>query len=153
MMLDIRHEIGDSGEKIVESLLSGNRTDYWFDDKKDGMIGELVYEVKTFRLNKSTNGFWLGQNKSKTMWKKVDNADLLFFIRIPIGPNSSLKEDPLDVCKLYLAIDHRNSWTKAYRNDGTLIRNYPLTKCLPLYTIDKNIAILLRDSSEQISRW
>lgn len=143
LIIDTRQFIGDIGEQVVQEFFNSNRSEDWFDSEKDGTVSGMTYEVKTFRLNFSTRGFWLGQNKSKTMWKKVDEVDMLFFIRIP--------EREAELASLYLCIDHRNCWTKQYRNDGTGVRCYPLNRCIKLCTLSPERSIKLYENSIKIS--
>ncbi len=128
-MLDPRETIGDIGEKVVQEFFNSTRSNYKFDEEKDGTIEQFTYQVKAFRLNKVTQSFWLSNNKTKKLWENIDKVGLLFFVRNP--------ENETDLAELYLAIDHKNSWFKAYRNDGTPCRAYPLTKCLKLYNISR----------------
>lgn len=136
--------IGDIGEVIVQEFFDSTRSVYKYDAEKDGYINKMNYAVKTFRLNKKTRGFWMSDNKTKIMWKNVDAVPLLFFIRVPETEN--------DVAELYLAIDHRNSFDMVTTNAGIPCRNYPLTKCLKLYNIDKDRSRQLYENSTQIRR-
>lgn len=143
-MYDVRETIGDIGEVVVQEFFNSTRSVYKYDPEKDGTINEMKYAVKTFRLNKSTQGFWLSDNKTKIMWKNVDAADMLFFIRVP--------ETIDDPAELYLAIDHRNSFNMVRTNAGIPCRNYPLTKCLKLCNISKDRSVALYNNSSQIRR-
>ena len=142
---DSRFIIGDIGEKAVERLLNTQRTDDWYDTEKDGICGDMTYEVKTFRINNKTNGFWLGENYSKTMWKKVDKVDMLYFIKIPESKN--------ELASIYLCINHKNCWVKAYRNNGEAVRSYPISKCIHLFDLSKQESFTLLKHSEKISTY
>jgi hypothetical protein len=142
---DSRYIIGNIGEKAVESAFKTRRSDDWYDDNKDGTIGGMTYEVKTFRLNNKTKGFWLGENKTRTMWKKVDNVDMLFFVMIP--------ESETESAAIYLCIDHKNCWEKARRNNGEGVRSYPLSKCLQISTIGTRWSKTLYEHSIKISTY
>jgi len=135
-------DIGRIGEQIVSQLISGaRRSDDWYDPEKDGMINEkLVYEVKTFRLNHMTQGFWV----DKKQWNKVDNVDVLFFVRVP--------EKIEDGLRVYICINHKTCWEKAYRNDGTGVRCYPLTNCIPYGTITDDRVKQVFDNSIKTSK-
>jgi hypothetical protein len=134
--------IGDIGEVVVQEFFNSTRSVYKYDAEKDGYINEMKYAVKTFRLNKSTRGFWMRDNKTKIMWKNVDAAHLLFFIRVPETEN--------DTAELYLAVDHRNSFDIVYTNSGVPCRNYPLTHCLKLCNISKDRSIELYNNSVKL---
>jgi hypothetical protein len=140
---DHRHIIGSIGETAVERLLFATRSEDWYDSKKDGIIGHMTYEVKTFRLNGKTKGFWLGENKSLTMWNKVDNVDMLFFIKVP--------ENADELANLYLCIDHKNCWNLTRRNDNTPIRTYPINKCLFLSSLNEEESKIIYENSMSIS--
>lgn len=134
--------IGDIGEVVVQEFFNSTRSVYKYDAEKDGYINKMNYAVKTFRLNKKTRGFWLSDNKTKIMWKNVDAAPLLFFIRVPETEN--------DPAELYLAVDHRNSFDIVYTNSGIQCRNYPLTQCLKLCNISKDRSIELYNNSVKL---
>ena len=147
-MFDVRptpaEVVGDIGEVIVQEFFNSTRSVYKYDADKDGYINEMKYAVKTFRLNKSTRGFWLSDNKTKIMWKNIDEKPLLFFIRVP--------ETEEDLAELYLAIDHRKSFKMVSTNAGILCRDYPLTSCLKLYNIDKDRSLQLYQNSLKMRR-
>ena len=128
--------IGEIGEEIVSELLAGSeRTDDWYDSKKDGVYNEMTYEVKTFRLNHKTKSFWV----DKTQWRKVDQVDMLFFVKVPEHLDEELK--------VYLCINHKNCWKHYYKNDGTMVRGYPLTSCIPYGSIDDDRATVVYENS------
>lgn len=135
--------MGDIGEKAVERLLKTQRAEDWYDSEKDGSIGGMTYEVKTIRLNGKTKSFWLGENKTKTMWKKVDGVDMLFFVKIP--------ETEDEMASIYLCIDHKNCWVKQRRTDGEGVRAYPVSKCLRLFSLGKRESRTLLEHSKKIS--
>lgn len=128
--------IGNIGEEVVSELLTGSvRTDNWYDSKKDGSYNGLTYEVKTFRLNYKTQSFWVDDSQ----WNKADNVDMLFFVRVPEHIDEELR--------VYLCIDHKNCWKTFYRNDGTAMRGYPLTNCIPYGSINDDRATIVYESS------
>jgi hypothetical protein len=141
--LDERELIGEIGEQIVQEFLNSTRSSYKYDSEKDGTFLDMIYQVKTFRLNNITQGFWLGDNKEKSMWKNVDNVDMLFFIRIP--------EKADGLATLYLCPNHTKAWVKAFRNDGVGVRCYPLTKCVPLGIVSPERSKILYENSVKIS--
>lgn len=144
-MYDTRFNIGNLGEEVVKNFfINATRTSDWFDSTKDGNIGELTYEVKTMRLNIKTKKFWVGQNKTNSMWNKLDGVDLLFFVKIP--------ESETENAILYLCIDHKNSWQMCYRNDKTPCRGYMLEKCIPLLLLDDVKSNYLLEHSKSISK-
>lgn len=135
--------IGELGEDVIESYYDqAIKTSDWFDSEKDGTMGSIMrYEVKTIQLNKSTQGFWMSESQGP----KLDGVDLLFFIEVP--------ETEFDLAKVYLVINHKNCFDYAYRNDGTRVRNYPLTNCLYQFTIDKDKSKIMFEQSKLISTW
>lgn len=139
---NVRVTAGNIGEEIVLDLFSDAvRTDDWFDDKKDGVIGELTYEVKTIRLNHFSRSFWIDEKQ----WKKCDEVDLLFFVQMPESEESDVP--------VYLAIDHRKKKDTTYASDGRRCRMYPLTSCLLLGKIKDERAKLLFDTSRNLSQY
>ncbi len=141
MLKDVRQSAGDIGESIVlEFFRDAVRAPDRYDDKKDGTIHGMTYEVKTMRLNYSSQAFWI----DKKQWAKCDGVDLLFFVRVPE------KED--DGIVLYLSINHKNKKSLAYPSDGRICRKYPLTECIPLCTITDSRVQELLEHSKAISK-
>ena len=127
---------GKIGEDAISEFFGFTKTNNWYDPEKDGSAETGVnYEVKTFRLNYKTQGFWVDQSQ----YNKVDNVDVLFFVRIP--------ESESELAQVYIATDHKNSYKIAYRRDGTKVRCYQLTKCLPLFKIDSERSRMLYENS------
>ncbi len=140
-MKDVRRSAGEIGESIVlEFFGDAVRTHDWYDDKKDGTIHGMTYEVKTSRLNYSSKSFWIDSKQ----WPKCDGVDLLFFVKIPE------KED--DGIVLYLSINHKTKKSLAYPSDGRICRKYPLTECIPLCTITDSRVQELLEHSKAISK-
>ena len=128
--------IGEIGEEVVSELLTGSeRTDDWYDSKKDGVYNGLTYEVKTFRLNHKTQSFWV----DKSQWHKVETVDMLFFVKVPEHVDEELK--------VYLCIHHKGCFKYYYRNDGTPVRGYPLTNCIPYGSINDDRARIVYENS------
>lgn len=141
--LDERELIGELGEQVVQEYLNSTRSDYKYDPVKDGTFQDLIYQVKTIRLNHKTRGFWIGDNKTKTLWKNLDNVDMLFFIKVP--------EKEEELATLYMCPNHQKNWVKEFRNDGTGVRSYPLTKCVPLCIVSKERSKVIYENSIKIS--
>lgn len=140
-MADIRRSAGEIGESIVlEFFGDAVRSRDWYDDKKDGTINHLTYEVKTMRLNHVTQSFWLDAKQ----WPKCDGVDLLFFVRVP--------ESETEGIRLYLSINHKDKKSMAYPSDGRVCRKYPLTECLLLCTINDNRVQELLEHSKALSK-
>lgn len=140
-MLDVKRSAGEIGEQIVSDFFQdARRTNDWYDDKKDGTINGMSYEVKTNRLNYSTQSFWI----DKKQWPKCDGVDLLFFVKIP--------EKEEDGIVLYLSINHKNKKSLAYPSDGRVCRKYPLTECIPLCIINDNRVQELLEHSKAIAK-
>ena len=140
---DIRRLIGEIGEAAVARKFAATRAEDWYDPSKDGQIGELNYEVKTMRLNYKTMSFWVGQNKTKTQWDKIDSCDALIFVRIP--------EKESELAGMYLCIDHKNSWFKAYNNQSVAVKAYPLKRCLKVADLSREESLTLFKNSCTIS--
>ena len=140
-IVDVRRSAGEIGEQIVvEFFKDAVKTSNWYDDKKDGTINGLTYEVKTMRLNNKAQSFWIDQKQ----WPKCDGVDLLFFVKVP--------EKESDNIVMYLSINHKNKKSVAYPSNGSICRKYMLTECIPLCTIvDKRVQELL-EYSEGISK-
>lgn len=129
-------DMGELGEKIVEEYISNAvRTDNWFDSTKDGTIDGERYEVKTFRLNKVHQGFLVDPSQ----YRKIDNVQHLFFVRIP--------EKNSDGIQVYRCENHIKAHRPMHINSGLSLRCYPITACKLLFTInDERCNILLNDS-------
>lgn len=140
-MNDVKRSAGEIGEQIVSDFFrDAVRTNDWYDDKKDGTINGMTYEVKTIRLNHSTQSFWI----DKKQWPKCDGVDLLFFVKIP--------EKEEDCIVLHLAINHKNKKSLAYPSDGRICRKYPLTECIPLCIINDSRVQELLEYSKAIAK-
>lgn len=138
-----RKTIGDIGEDLVQEFFNSTKSTDPFDPIKDGiMSNNMKYAVKTFRLNKKYKGFWVSDNETKTMWKNLDNVDLIFFVRIP--------EKVSDLAEIYLAINHKNGYTRVTTKEGVPCRNYLLTNCLKLYNVDKDRSRMLYEHSNPL---
>jgi hypothetical protein len=140
-MKDVKRSAGEIGEGIVfEFFKDAKRTHNWYDDKKDGTINGMTYEVKTMRLNHVSQSFWIDTKQ----WPKCDGVDLLFFVRVP--------EKEEDGITLYLSINHKNKKSMAYPSDGRVCRKYPLTECIPLCIIKDNRVQELLEHSKALSK-
>jgi hypothetical protein len=138
---DVKRLAGEIGERVVlEFFGAAVRANDWYDAKKDGTIHGMTYEVKTMRLNHSSQSFWIGSKQ----WPKCDGVDLLFFVKVPE------KED--DGIVLYLSINHKAKKSIAYPSDGRICRKYPLTECIPLCTINDNRVQELLEHSKALSK-
>jgi hypothetical protein len=131
--------IGDIGEQEIAKYYNGQRGE-WFDPKKDGIISELTYEVKTFQLNRKHQGFLVEQSQ----WGKLDGVDMLFFVQVP--------DRDEDQARAFLAINHKMGYHYVYENNQKL-RCYPLTNCLFQFIIDKDKSKIMLEKSKQISKW
>ena len=85
-----RATLGKSGEDLIRQVLE-NKHDliektFWNDSQKDGVVDSSTYEVKTLMENYSHKAFILGSSQ----WKKCEQVDRLFFIRIP-EPKSPIR--------------------------------------------------------------
>jgi len=134
----VRVDVGDLGEQIVQSHYGSVRAD-WFNNKRDGHIGMLSYEVKTMRLNHKTNTFWIDESQ----WKKVDGVDILFIVEIP--------EHIKDPAVLYLCVNHKTAYTNAPLGKD-FIRGYYKDACLPITETTGELAEQLYNGSVQISK-
>jgi len=131
---------GEIGENLVANFFPfANKTDDWYDRVKDGFLGNLRYEVKTLRLNKRDQGFWIAENQ---FWK-LDNVDVLIFVNIP--------ETPEEQAILYLFNNHKDeeSYTE-FEYKGKGMRNYKLTNCIALCIIDHETSLELYEHSNKM---
>ena len=135
----IKVHIGNIGEVAVQRHHNSDRS-FWHDSKKDGMIRDRSYEVKTIRLNNGTKSFWIGQSQ----WKKIENVDKLFFIKVPEF------EDELAI--LLECNDHRKCWFNAKTNKGLPMRAFPITSCKEIAKLTPEESIQLYDNSKKISK-
>jgi hypothetical protein len=128
---------GSIGENLVANFFPyAEKTDDWFDHIKDGRIGHMKYEVKTLRLNKRDQGFWIEQNQ---FWK-LDGVDILIFVNIP--------ENRDDNATLYLFNNHKDkSSYDEFVFKGKNMRNYKLTNCIALCIIDNTASNQLFEHS------
>ena len=134
-------KIGNIGEMAIEKFYGATRSDDWYDSEKDGMIGELTYELKTIQLNQREQGFWIDESQ----WKKLDGVDLLFFIKVP--------HKETDLAVAYLCSNHKTCYNHVYNNKGNKLRNYPLTNCLRQFIMDPEQSKKIYDNSKDISTW
>ena len=141
--MNICQIIGEIGEHAVHKYFKSTRSEDWYDPKKDGMIGDESYEVKTFRLNDFTNSFWVGQNKTNTMWDKVQNVDKLFFVKVPESEN--------ELATLYFCKEHKSCWFLTKTNKGLPIRAFPFTNCEEVCKLSKEHSLELLENSKTIS--
>lgn len=133
--------IGEIGEQLVNEFYNrAVRTDNWFDDRKDGMISHLTYEVKTFRLNFKTQGFWVDESQ----FKKLDGVDLLFFVKVP--------ERIEDGLSLFLATNHHTQFESFTHRDKRM-RSYPLAHCWELGRVEDERVNIVYENSISISKF
>mgnify|MGYP003347688834 CR=1 FL=1 len=129
-------ETGNIGEQIITEMFSDAiRSDNWYDSKKDGVLNDQTYEVKTFRLNYKTKGFWV----EKSQWNKLDGVDIVFFLRIP----ESIDED----LRVYRCENHKECWEYAENNKGMILRSYPLTNCTLIGSINDDCSYTIFNNS------
>jgi hypothetical protein len=140
-MNNVKRSAGEIGEQIVlEFFKDAVQTNDWYDDKKDGTINSMTYEVKTSRLNHSSQSFWIDSKQ----WSKCDGVDLLFFVKVP--------EKEEDGIVLYLSINHKAKKSMAYPSDGRICRKYLLTECIPLCIINDSRVQELLECSKALSK-
>lgn len=141
MRKDMAVTTGDLGEQmVVEHFAPAKRTGNWYDAKKDGILGKMTYEVKTFRLNYKDQGFWIPENQ----FKKLDNVDMVFFVKIP--------ETEDEGATIYLSINHKDpSAYKSFEWKGRTMRSYHLNRCLPITNINDDRAYEMMCNSVQMS--
>jgi hypothetical protein len=132
--------IGEIGEQAVASHFNAQRSEDWYDSEKDGMVGDLTYEVKTFQLNNKYQGFLV----EPSQWQKLDGVDMIFFVRVPDKEN--------DLSQAYLVINHKTGYHHEYVKDKKL-RCYPLTNCLKQFTMDPEQSKTIFEMSKKISTW
>jgi hypothetical protein len=136
-------EMGDIGESYVANYFSAAvRSKDWYDQQKDGIIdgADLTYEVKTQRYNMAYQGFIIAPDQ----YQKVDNVDLLIFVRVP-----ELVEHPMSI---YIYPNHQTcKRRRSIHIRGDMQRLYPLTKCFILDSMINEQSVRLQWLSEQVS--
>lgn len=142
MKKDAKTLIGEIGEDIVyESFKFAQKTSDWYDAVKDGMIGpNLMYEVKTARLNYRDQGFWMAENQ----WKKLDGCDILFFVKVP--------EEVEEGLRLYQMTNHRENFN-VFTHKNIRYRNYWFTKCMPCDIITDERVKTVVELSKSLQTW
>lgn len=131
--------IGSIGEDIVDEFFQyTKKTKDWYDGKKDGTIAHLIYEVKTLTLNEKYQGFWIEQNQ----WKKLDEADLFFIVKVP-------RLNVSEGLRLYQLVNHHENFhILNYKNRQ--VRNYLFTKCMPYGIIKDDRVKKVLEASESL---
>ena len=121
-------KLGALGEEIVKGLLAEKHvvemSDYKYDAIKDMTADDQTVEVKTLVLIKKFESFCLG----KKQWKKCDEVDRLFFVRVPESEN--------DHIVVYESENPRSFRSMQYNGDWC--RMYPLTNMKIYGTINNN---------------
>lgn len=146
---DFKTRIGLIGEKLVARYLGPDAILTCTYDQfhpHDILFNKKTIQVKTFQLNKKTQGFWIGENQTHTLWDKIDCTDELYFVQVP-----DLVTDDINI---YKCNDHKNAWERAYSNDGVAVRSYQLTKCELVYTVKcKELSAKLHEMSCKTSKF
>ena len=133
-------KVGDIGEQLVEEFFpKAERTDDWFDSEKDGTIKEKTYEVKTFRLNNRDQGFWVDSSQ----FTKLDNVDILYFIKIP--------ESKEEGATLYECID-KSKYKKIPGIPITEMRLYHIDNCKFIGNVNDERTNTIMNASKKISK-
>ena len=133
---------GDLGEQLIaEHFKDAERTEDWFDDKKDGMrtLINKSYEVKTLRLNDRDQGFWI----DKSQFAKLDNVDILYFIKIP--------ESKEEGATLYECID-KSKYKKVPGIPITEMRLYHIDNCKFIGNVNDERTNTIMNASKKISK-
>lgn len=137
----LKVKTGDIGEIAIQRHFKAMRSDDWYDSEKDGVLPSgQTYEVKTFRLNFSTLGFWVDESQ----WQKLDDVDVLFFVRVPE------KEDEL--ARAYVCLDKNTCYTREQTNSGQKVRNYPLTNCLEQFSLYEEESKTIFENSKKLAK-
>lgn len=119
--------LGQMGEEIIfEIIENAKKTNDWYDNKKDGTIEEQdgtikTYEVKTMRENFKHKALF----QNVTQFKKLDNVDYNFWVRVP-----EKLEDGIKIYEYFA-----DQYTKANMN-GTSGRMYAVDKMDYVATIE-----------------
>ncbi len=132
--------LGKLGEDIIFDMFEkAQKTDDWYDSKKDGTIGKKTYEVKTFRLNNKYQGIFI----DKTQFKKIDEVDIRFWVRVPEQRSERVRIYEFFVDKYY---DHRMN--------GTSGRIYPIENMEYIGEYpDLDRAQEILEFSKSLSKW
>ena len=136
---DYKKLMGDIGEKAVANFNRGVLSENKFDNEKDGLINNhITFEVKTLRLIHIAGAFWIEESQ----WNKLDNVDLLYFVKVPE------KDNELATAYLY----YNTSLYNITKKDGKILREYPLTNCLFQFRLGVEDSALLLQYSKAISK-
>ena len=131
---------GDLGEQLIaEHFKDAERTEDWFDSKKDGMRKDKSYEVKTLRLNDRDQGFWI----DKSQFAKLDNVDILYFIKIP--------ESKEEGATIYECID-KSKYKKIKGIHITKMRLYHIDNCKFIANVNDERTNTIMNASKKISK-
>lgn len=128
----IRAEIGELGEEFIHKRIPRSiRSDYYFDDQKDGIIGGKTYEVKTLKYMAKTNGFWIDPNQ----YQKLDTVDYIFFISIPDKQYPYFRSDLL--CQVFASIKPHKYNIIKFEKTKTEKRNYNIKNLKAGWVLDQ----------------
>ena len=137
-------KVGDLGEQLVaEHFKHAERTDDWFDSEKDGTRKDKTYEVKTFRLNNRDQGFWVDSSQ----FTKLDNVDILYFVKIP--------ESKEEGATIYECINHKSLNVYEHFTLGQFkqMRCYFLDNCKFIANINDERTDMIYEYSVSMSKW
>ena len=137
-------DTGELGEQLVEEHFKhAERSDDWFDSKKDGTIKEKTYEVKTLRINNRDQGFWI----ESSQFTKLDNVDILYFVKIPETLNEG--------ATIYECINHKDP--SVYENfiigKFKQMRCYFIENCELIVNINDERTNTIYQNSISMSKW
>jgi len=140
----IKINTGELGEQLVEEhFKNAQRSDNWFDSEKDGTIKEKTYEVKTLRINNRDQGFWI----ESSQYTKLDNVDILYFVKIP--------ESEDEGATIYECINHKDP--DVYENfvigKFKQMRCYFIDNCELIVNIKDERTDTIYQNSIKMSKW
>lgn len=128
----IKEKIGELGEKFVLAKFPyAVKSQFKYDNEKDGMIGPHKYEVKTSTFVSKTQSIWMPENQ----WLKLDNVDYIFFITVPHKTFSYFREDK--VCQLFMCT---NNIYRILNFNGERIRSYEIKNLTPVCDLDEALS-------------
>mgnify|MGYP001184498332 FL=1 len=135
--------LGQIGEEIIfEIIENAKKTNDWYDNKKDGTIKEQdgtikTYEVKTMRENFKHKALF----QNVTQFKKLDNVDYNFWVRVP-----ERLEDGIKIYEYFA-----DEYYKANMN-GTSGRMYSVDKMDYVATIEDERTQQMMDLSKKMAK-
>lgn len=134
--------IGDLGEQLVKDYFKGQLTlsENKYDSVKDGIIDNLIVEIKTLQLMRKFDEYFLAPDQ----FNKVTNVDVLIVVDIPLYEYEGIK--------IQLVTNNKclNIMKRFIKNEVNLVIVIPKKQLLVLHTefLDSRISQIVKASDE-----